>query len=221
MIACTLRLYNSIDKTISSLAKTLCLVCRGISDALKPPTYVFFENIPTPYRLSSVKTYPTASAVGQWYYLPENKYFVQCDLGFYGNIDPDNLKSLPLLSMEIVHNNLTLHDLTDFIGDIKVYSNDNTFPSISHILGAWSLNSGIVVSQYEEFIARMIDTSANTLEVPVCNYDFLASEATPDTEEDQAVEAVEAPVVEAPVVEAPVVEAPVEAPVEAEAPPGT
>jgi hypothetical protein len=217
MIACTLRLYNSIDKTISSLAKTLCLVCRGISDALTPPVYLFFENIPTAYRLSSVKTYPTASASGQWYYLPEKKYFVQWDLGYYGNIGSDNLKSLPLLSMEIVYNNLTLHDLTDFIGDIKVYSNDNTFPSIAHILGAWSLTSGIVVGQFEDFIARMIDTSANTLEVPVCNYDFLAAEATPDSEEDEAPAAVEAAVetleaaaeaLEAEIPEAPTTEVP-------------
>jgi len=86
--------------------------------------------------------------------------------------------------MEIVDNDVVLHDLTEFISDIKVYSNDNIFPSVAHILGAWSLNSGIVVGQCDEIIARMIDTSANTIEMPVCNYDFLAAEATPDSEDD-------------------------------------
>jgi len=192
MIACTLRLYNRIDNIISSFAKTLCLVCRGVSEGLSPSVYILFNHIPTPYRRSSVITHGPVTANVQWYYIPDKKYFVKWELGYSPDviINPENLKSLPILSMEILNNNETVYDLTDFIGDIKVDSLDNTFPSVAHILGAWSITSSVVVGPYEDFTARMIDTSANSIEVSVCNYDFLAVEATSDSEGENVPEAV-------------------------------
>ena len=178
---CALRVYNGLDKMITSLFKTVSLVYTAITHSLKKKTYILFENISTPYPIENVVFGSPSSAVPDWYYLPDTNTFIRWQVGksvdelafsaFYN-------KSLPVLSMEVTLSGETLFDLTDFIGTICASSHlENDFPSVAHIIGAWSLTSGVVLDQSVDFNASMIDIAANMIQVSVQNFDYLSTEA--------------------------------------------
>lgn len=179
---CALRVYNGLDRLATSLLKTVNIVYRAIKYSLEKKTYILFENISTPYPIENVVLGSPSSAVPDWYYLPDTNTFVRWEVGksvdetirfaFYN-------KSLPVLSMVITLSGETLFDLTDFIGTVCVSSHlQNDFPSVAHILGAWSLTSGTVLDQGVDFNASMIDESANMIDVSVQNFHYLSAEAS-------------------------------------------
>jgi hypothetical protein len=185
---CALRVYNSLDKMITSLFKTVSLVYTAITHSLKKKTYILFENISTPYPIENVVFGSPSSAVPDWYYLPDTNTFVRWQVGksvdelmfsaFYN-------KSLPVLSMDITLSDETLFDLTDFIGTVCVSSHlENDFPSVAHIIGAWSLTSGVVLDQSRPFNASMIDAAANMIQVSVQNFHYLSTEPDAQVAED-------------------------------------
>jgi len=191
---CALRVYNGVDKVITSLCKTVSLVYTAITHSLKKKTYVLFENISTPYPIENVVFGSPSSAVPDWYYLPDTNTFVRWQVGksvdelmffaFYN-------KSLPVLSMEITLSGETLFDLTDFIGTVCVSSDlENDFPSVAHIVGTWSLTSGTVLDQSTPFNASMIDLAANMIQVSVQNFHYLSTDAVADAVADAEADAV-------------------------------
>jgi hypothetical protein len=54
--------------------------------------------------------------------------------------------TLPILSLEIKDGDDVLHDLTEFVGTMRVHvrGDDKFSPSISHIMNAWTLTSKVV-----------------------------------------------------------------------------
>ena len=75
--------------------------------------------------------------------------------------------------MEILEEDSVMYDLTDFIGDIKVHTSGAVvFPSIAHILGAWSLSSGIILDATREFNVRIIDIDGSTVLFPTDSYEY-------------------------------------------------
>ena len=161
--------------------KTVRLVYRAIKYSLKKRAYILFENISTPYPIENVVLGSPYSAVPEWYYLPDTNTFVRWEVGksldetirfaFYN-------KSLPVLSMVITISGESLFDLTDFIGTVCVSSHlQNDFPSVAHIVGAWSLSSSTVLDQGVYFNVSMFDESANMIDVSLHNFQYLSAEA--------------------------------------------
>jgi hypothetical protein len=178
---CALRVYNGLDKIVTSLFKTVSLVYTAITYSLKKKTYILFENISTPYPIENVVLGSPFSAVPDWYYIPDTNTFVRWQVGksvdellfsaFYN-------KSLPVLSMDLTLSGQTVFDLTDFIGTACVSSHlENDFPSVAHIVGAWSLTSCMVLNEGADFNASMIDAAANMIQVSVHNFHYLSTEA--------------------------------------------
>ena len=155
-----LKVYNTLDNYLISLYKYGTLLYRNINEAFSIKSYFLFEGISAPFHTSHVNIGASSSAVPSWYYLPEDKTFVEWSLE---TPITDTLqtkgRSLPILSMEIIENDRVVYDLTDFIGDIKVYNIEEAFcPSIAHILGAWFLSSSIVLDHMRDFKVSMIYT---------------------------------------------------------------
>jgi hypothetical protein len=157
-----------------------------MTHSLKKRTYILFENISTPYPIENVVLGSPSSAVPDWYYLPHTNTFVRWQVGrsvdetihvaFYN-------KSLPVLSMVITLSGESLFDLTDFIGTVCVSSHlQNDFPSVAHIIGAWSLTSGVVLDYSAPFNVSMIDAAANMIDVSVQNFHYLSAEASADAD---------------------------------------
>ena len=64
-----------------------------------------------------------------------------------------------------------LLDLTDFTEAVHIYGDAS--PSLAHLLGAWSLHSGIVLDVSRSFTARMINSTGGTVTLPINLYTSL------------------------------------------------
>jgi hypothetical protein len=113
--------------------------------------------------------------VPDWYYLAESNTFVEWEHATpLSSLTRVNSLQLPVLSMEIIEDDAVVYDLTEFIDNLKIHTlGDEFFPSVAHILGAWSISSGIVLDTTRGFIVRMIDTQANTIETEPNNYAYI------------------------------------------------
>jgi hypothetical protein len=168
-------LYNRLDNTYNSFKRFFKTLYGGIRNAFVEKNYYLFENISYPFLTSSVNISASSSAIPDWYYIPSRKAFLKWENNrTLSSLLESKPLALPVLSMEILDKSAVVYDLTDFIEGLQVYSNDATLlPSIAHILGAWSLSSGIILDVKRGFTARMINTDANTVESKVDSYTYI------------------------------------------------
>jgi len=185
-----LRVYTSLSNRYNSIKKSLSLFYDGFTYALSDKLYVLFENIPTPYLVSSVNIGSPSSAVPQWYYNPATNTFVFWKLG----LSPESLQEtydhyteLPILSMEVTHGDECVHNLDDFVDSLTFYKPiGEKFPSIAHIIGAWSLSSKIVLESERDFRVAVTTTTAEYVRVPIYTHksvdSIVATERVPKIE---------------------------------------
>jgi hypothetical protein len=71
------------------------------------------------------------------------------------------VSTLPILGLDITEGEKAAYDLTDFLEGVYVAQTgeEKTYPSLAHILAAWSLSSGIVLDP-QRYFASLMDTSA-------------------------------------------------------------
>lgn len=167
-----LSLYNTVfDYTEAWFAK-LTTFWNAFWSACRPKRHVFFEGICSPYEVSAVNVGAASSALPLWSY--EDRTFTQWrTLG-------GPTQSLPILSLTISDEERELHDLTDFVESIRVSNTGEIFPSIAHILAAWSLSSKIVLDP-STYTVNIITTAADILTFPVTSNDFLNLALTQST----------------------------------------
>jgi hypothetical protein len=173
-----LRIYNTLYTVYDECVTHTVYIWETLVNAYTTKTHVFFEGIATPYLSSAVNVGAPSSAVPLWHYRADTKTFVEWSLQGMTHQHAQLLqkRELPILSMTVIDGERTLHDLTDFIGPIQVFhSNPEIFPSIAHILAAWSLSSGIVLNQLNTYSATIITSSADTVTVSISNNEYLHS----------------------------------------------
>jgi hypothetical protein len=170
-----LGVYNYVDNALSDLKTFVKKLYRGVKDTFAPKVYYLFECLPAPYLTNSVNISASSSAVPDWYYLADTNTFVEWEHAeSLSNLMRVNSLQLPVLSMEIVEGDAVVYDLTEFIENVKIHTlGDEFFPSVAHILGAWSISSGIVLDTTRGFLVRMIDTQANMIETTPDNYAYI------------------------------------------------
>lgn len=175
-VLCLLRVYNMFQNFVRVTSSNMTYVYVSLVSAFSPKTYIYFEEIATPYLQHTVTLQPSCAAP-QWSYSEEKQVFTEW--GYSSDAFP---KALPILSMTIVDQDTVLYDISDFVERIRVtHSNRNTFPSVAHILGAWSLSSGIVLNTTKSYFAKMITISAETVTVPITSHEYftVANELPP------------------------------------------
>jgi len=187
-----IEMYNRLDNFYGSCKKLFKKLYTGIQSAFVEKNYYLFENISPPFLTTSVNISASSSAVPEWYYLPDKNAFVewQHDTSLSSLLE-SSPHALPILSMEIVDKDAVVYDLTDFIEGLQIYNlNSIFFPCIAHMLGAWSLSSGIVTDVTRGFTVRMIDTNANTIESSIDNYLYILSNTEANSLPTEVTEAV-------------------------------
>lgn len=157
--------YNNFCNNYTCFVENLQKLYDGIRNIYAEKFYVLFENIGSPYLSSTLDLDAPSSAVPQWYYEPETQAFTLYKAG-----EPVEklmreaacIHPLPYLSMEVVGDDLVLHDLTDFLGNVYVYSDKHEdVPNVPHLLGAWSLHSGVVLNPSAKYTVRGLASSGN------------------------------------------------------------
>ena len=169
-----LSMYNSLDTLYTQCSTFTGKLYTGINNAFTEKVYFLLENISTPFLVKSINISAYSSAVPDWYYSLDRKYFIRWKLNTSATelISRYDSHYLPILSMEVLEGDAIMHDLTDYVGSIKVFAPGKAFfPSIAHIIGAWSLSSGIVIDTTRDFKIRLIDMEGNTLIFSTDSYD--------------------------------------------------
>ena len=164
-----LRIYNRVFNAIDCCASNVSYIWTTLVNAYSVKTHLLFEGIAAPYLISSVNIGAPSSAVPLWRY--EEGRFLEWTL-----TAPETSpkpRQLPILSMNVVSDDRVIHDLTDFVDSLRVsHSNPDTFPSIAHILGAWSLSSRIVLNPANKYFVTIVTTTADTLAMPVDSHEY-------------------------------------------------
>jgi hypothetical protein len=182
-----LRTYALVKNTYDTVYENVHVLYNKLRQALTKKQYVFFQYITSPYNILDVNIAAPSCAPPLWYYIPENKAFISCNL--VGSVE-DTLNSvkrgspLPILSMEVVENDQVVFDLTDFLSSITVYpSTHNKCPSVAHILSAWTLSSQIVLDRERSFVVRLMDVNAKEYETDVCECNDIFIEPMTEVED--------------------------------------
>lgn len=180
-----LRVYNQIYTLSDYCINHVVYLWKTLVSAYTIKTHIFFEGIVSPYSKSEVNLGAPSSAVPLWHYSTDTKRFVEWSRDHRRMSDAEKvltMKELPILSMAIVDDERIIHDLTDFVGSIRVFHSDpKVYPSIAHIVGAWSLSSGIVLNPLKEYFANSITSSADTIAIPISTTDYFNLEVEGET----------------------------------------
>jgi hypothetical protein len=168
MLLYLIRLFNLVTNALAYSFERCGKVWTALEEGLSGREYLFFELNPAPYAELAVNETASGSARAEWVYDADHRIFTEYGAG--GGHD----KPLPILSLEILYKEKVFYDLTDFAEMIRVRSAEGKLaPCIPHILGAWSLSSGIVLDATRGFEVRLIDMEANTFEVSPFDYSEL------------------------------------------------
>jgi hypothetical protein len=140
----------------------------AVMGVFRPRFYIFFENSPFAYESSKISSYATGSRAPAWVYSPTDKMFFHWRHSIVNTVFNSFGVShnLPIISLEVVNKETGKvdYDLTEFVEHLKVRQEgdrvERVNPSIAQILGAWALQSGVVVDP-SRFSARFIDAEAD------------------------------------------------------------
>jgi hypothetical protein len=168
MLLYLIRLFNLVTNALAYSFERCGKVWIALEESLTGKGYIFFELNPAPYPELAVNEKASGSAEPEWVYDADQKIFTQ-----YGATGGKN-KPLPILSLEILYKDKVFYDLTDFAEMIRLRTvTGDLAPCIPHILGAWSLSSGVVLDATRGFEVRLVDMEANTFEVSPFDYSEL------------------------------------------------
>ena len=167
MMKCVNSFSYLYENTLYYSQKVYTAFYRSFNDT----QYIFFSEIEPPYLTDTVNINSTSSAKPLWVYIPGTQTFIAWPL----ESPTESIKSssLPILSMEIVDKNATKYDLTDFIIGINVKTFDQAiyYPSIAHIIGAWTIYSKVVLNP--KCSVRLIDIDGDIKEVDIGSLDII------------------------------------------------
>jgi hypothetical protein len=158
-----LRMFNYITAVVDYVNRQSA----KLIDALKPEYFVFFDQIDMPYPEKLVNVTANLSAEPVWRYSKDTHTFFEWGYGC-----PILPLSLPYLSMEILVNGTVHYDLSEFVSKVKVCCPDfsaASYPCFSSIIGAWMLDSGVVLDPKKTVVVRIIDDTAETHEITMCS----------------------------------------------------
>jgi len=170
-----LRLYNVTTNIIEFLYSQTERLCLTLQEAFSKKSFVLFADIPFMYNNMHYTTTSPLSAKPLWMYDPIQMKFTEYSTG---TNETKKIYSIPVLSMELVENDSSIHDMTTFIEKLCIESTEGkqVFPSVAHIMRAWMFGTGVVLDPSRSFKVRMINLSADTVEFPVDSMNCIVAE---------------------------------------------
>lgn len=175
-----LRIYNRVYTVADFCTKNLSYIWTTLVNAYTTKTHLFFQGVTPPYGMTDVHVGAPSSALPLWYYNKDTQTFVQWNMNANTLEDAQKMLnipralSLPILSMSIVDGDRVIHDLTDFLMSVRVYhSSRDTFPSMAHLLGAWSLSSRIVLNPANNYSVNCITDTADSITLRMDSQEYI------------------------------------------------
>lgn len=157
---------NYTTSFLSYVGSFLWKVGRGVWKSFQPEMYVFFEGSSFPYNKNDLNLDAPGVPRIAWYYDAANHILVSGHL--YNTSDTIRVHHLPFLSAELKYNDLVLHDITEFMENIRWGGDANQEPPSAKILLAiWSLKTGIVLQDSESLKLIVINEEGNEQTIPI------------------------------------------------------
>lgn len=152
----TLSILNTTWSFLSSAASFVWKVGKGIWKSVLPENYVFFNGSGFPYNIHDLNLNAPGVAAPEWYYNASRRIFISAHL--HDTSDSFQTHHLPFLSAEVKYNDLMLYDITEFMEAVR-WAGDGAQhpPSASVLLGAWALETGVVLHASEHLKLVVID----------------------------------------------------------------
>jgi hypothetical protein len=174
--------YNYAANTLGATKKFATKLLNALYTLFNPETYIFFDRVSHAYPALKVNPYASTSAIPMWTYNSDTHEFFEWPMVASSQAGDQ----LPLLSMEIVEDGNIAYDLTDFIETIRVYNacGEVCAPYICHIIGAWTLSSGIVLDPYKNFTVHLITNDGDSQRVNLNDMIVSYTEQEEDEQEE-------------------------------------
>ena len=164
-----LGVFNTLNSVFESMLGFVSRLVNAAKTVIGPQLYYCFYGYPIPLPILYFEASASSSAQYEWIYDAVSKYFFVPEEGVAAAKGKRGV-TLPILSLEIVEGDDVLYDLTDFVEGVRVFHGaEAAVPSVAHLLGAWSLSSGIVLDMERDFKVRVMTTDADTLEADAFN----------------------------------------------------
>ena len=153
------RLYLLISGVVQTVFSVTNKAVVGAVRALEPRVYYFLKGYNTPYHEHTVNIHASTSADVDFVYNMDKK-------AFHDVSDFTVTKYLPILSIEVIRDDVAIYDLTDFIESMTVVSDVSAFryPSVSQIVNAWAIGSQIVFDTSIDFKVRCVSSEGEEYE---------------------------------------------------------
>ena len=134
--------YNIVNYSIDSIIKGFN------SDVL-----VFYDKNPSAYIGSYIDTENSLNGTVLWKYTRFNKRFYQYRCTFH------DTKHFPIVTATINLDNTVIFDMTEYFNDVSIESSNIGYPSLQHVMEAYSYTNGIVFDRTKDYRLVMLDTN--------------------------------------------------------------
>lgn len=138
-------------------------VSTGVLRGLQSQVYVFFQGSTYPYRLYDYTLTGPGVPAPEWFYDADKKIFYSSTV--YNTTTEYALHHFEWLSGQIRYNNLILYDVSDYLQQIKWAGSQR--PSAAHVLAAWAIHSGVVLTLLDGITLSTINEDASETSVPI------------------------------------------------------
>jgi hypothetical protein len=142
-------------------------VGRGVQRSFQDDVYVFFKDSVHPYFVKDVQLNVSGTPEVEWYYNSKTHTFISANL--YNTSETYHTHHVPFLTAEVKYDDLTLYDISEFVNSVRWAGENEAMPSVSHLISAWSLSSGIVLKRSPQMKLSVINTDGNETAIPLRN----------------------------------------------------
>lgn len=155
-----LQLVWSLLSQAGSVAQS---VTTGVLRGLQSQVYVFFQGSTYPYRLFDYTLTGPGVPAPEWFYDADKKIFYSSTV--YNTTTEYELHHFEWLSGHVRYNNLILYDVSEYLQQIKWVGRER--PSAAHVLAAWAIHSGVVLTLLDGITLSTINEDASESNVPL------------------------------------------------------
>lgn len=150
----------SLLSQVGSVAQS---VTTGVLRGIQSQVYVFFQGSTYPYRLYDYTLTGPGVPAPDWFYDADKKIFYSSTV--YNTTTEYDLRHFEWLSGQVRYNNLILYDVSEYLQQIKWTGRQR--PSAAHVLAAWAIHSGVVLTLLDGISLSTINEDASESNVPI------------------------------------------------------
>ena len=152
-----LQIVVFLKKVFDILLHVSTVTVKNTYRLTRPNEYIFFDKYYTPFASLDLNMVGPGLPAIEWFYNPDTSVF-------YKSIENTQFSRLPWLAASIYFNEMKLYSMDDFIDTVRYDTESSKMPSPAVLVGAWSLNRGILLDRNLDLVLRVINEDGEETE---------------------------------------------------------